>query len=72
MSGLYHLADKSSSTLTVSGRGAPNGRITFHGDGRVTGRLGGRKVNLKASAARFEPQRKWPLRLPPFPKLRQG
>jgi pimeloyl-ACP methyl ester carboxylesterase len=72
VSGLYHLAAKSSTTLRISGRGAPNGTITFHGDGRVTGRLGGRKVRLKASAARVDPQRQWPLRLPPFPKLRQG
>jgi pimeloyl-ACP methyl ester carboxylesterase len=72
VSGLYRLAQNSSSTLTVSGRGAPNGRLTFHGDGRVTGRLGGHKVQLAASAARFKPQRVWPLRLPPFPALRQG
>jgi pimeloyl-ACP methyl ester carboxylesterase len=72
VSGLYRLAQNSSSTLTVSGRGAPNGRITFHGDGRVTGRLGGHKVQLAASAAHFKPPRAWPLRLPPFPALRQG
>jgi pimeloyl-ACP methyl ester carboxylesterase len=72
VSGLYHLSAKVSTTLTVSGRGAPNGRITFHGDGSVTGRLGGKKLKLKASVARVSPQRGWPLRLPPFPKLRQG
>jgi hypothetical protein len=38
----------------------------------VTGRLGGHKVQLAASAARLKPQRAWPLRLPPFPALRQG
>src|SRR6185369_7261235 len=35
VSGLYRLADNSSSTLTVSGRGAPHGKLTFHGDGRI-------------------------------------
>ena len=56
--------------MSVSGRGAPPGTITFHGDGRVTGRLGGHKIKLKASAARVHVARSWPLRLPPFPALR--
>ena len=72
VSGLYRLADKSSSTLTVSGRGAPNGRITFHGDGRVTGRLGGHKLKLKATAARVAHRRDWQFRLGPIPALREG
>jgi pimeloyl-ACP methyl ester carboxylesterase len=72
VSGLYHLGDNSSSTVTVGGRGAPHGRITFHGDGRVTGRLGGHRVSVKASAARVERPQRWPLRLPPFPALRRG
>jgi pimeloyl-ACP methyl ester carboxylesterase len=72
VSGLYHLATNSTTTLTVTGRGAPNGKLTFHGDGSVTGRLGGKRLNLHASAARAAEQRDWPLRLPPFPKLRQG
>ncbi len=72
VSGLYRLSDTSSTTVTVSGRGAPHGRITFHADGRATGRLGGHKVKLKANAARVRIARDWPLRLPPFPALRQG
>jgi pimeloyl-ACP methyl ester carboxylesterase len=72
VSGLYRLADNSSTTVSVSGRGAPHGTITFHGDGRVTGRLGGHKVKLDASAARVQVPRSWPLRLPPFPALRDG
>jgi pimeloyl-ACP methyl ester carboxylesterase len=72
VSGLYRLADKSSSTLTVSGHGAPNGRITFHGDGRVTGRLGGHKLKLKAAAARVAHKRDWQFRLGPIPALREG
>jgi pimeloyl-ACP methyl ester carboxylesterase len=72
VSGLYRLADNSTSTLTISGRGAPHGRITLHGDGRITGRLGGRKLHLKASSARTRVVREWTLRLPPFPALRDG
>jgi hypothetical protein len=72
VSGLYRLGATSSTTVTVSGRGAPAGRITFHGNGSVTGRLGGQTLKLKASAARVRVARRWPLRLPPFPALRAG
>jgi pimeloyl-ACP methyl ester carboxylesterase len=72
VSGLYRLSAKSSSTLTIGGKGAPHGRITLHGDGRITGRLGGRRVKLKASVARAAAAREWSLRLPPFPALRDG
>jgi pimeloyl-ACP methyl ester carboxylesterase len=72
VSGLYRLANKSSSTLTVSGAGAPHGRITLHGDGRITGRLGGHTFKLKAAAARARAPHRWPLALPPFPALRAG
>jgi len=72
VTGLYRLGDTSSTTVRVSGAGAPHGAITFHADGRVTGRLGGKKVSLKASAARVRTPHKWPLRLPPFPELRRG
>jgi hypothetical protein len=58
--------------VSVAGRGAPHGRITFHPGGRVTGRLGGHRLKLSASAARVRVQRDWPLRLPPFPALRDG
>lgn len=72
VSGLYRLGDKSNSTLTVSGRAASHGRITLHGAGRITGRLGGRRLALKASAAGARTAPAWPLRLPPFPALRAG
>jgi pimeloyl-ACP methyl ester carboxylesterase len=72
VSGLYHLASKSTTTVRVSGRGAPHGTVTFHGDGRVTGRLGGHRLKLRASAARVHVPRHWSLRLPPFPALRRG
>jgi hypothetical protein len=39
-----------SSTLTVSGRAAAHGRLTFHPDGTVTGRLDGRRVTTHAAA----------------------
>jgi pimeloyl-ACP methyl ester carboxylesterase len=72
VSGRYHLAAKSTTTVTVGGRAAPHGRITFHGDGRISGRLGGHRVHFKASAARVRTVHRWPLRLPPLPALRRG
>jgi pimeloyl-ACP methyl ester carboxylesterase len=72
VSGLYRLADTSTTTVSVSGSGAPHGKITFHGDGRVTGRLGGHRLKLKVSAARVQVPRRWSLRLPPFHALRRG
>jgi pimeloyl-ACP methyl ester carboxylesterase len=72
VSGLYRLADKSSSTLTISGRSAPNGKLTFHGDGRVTGRLGGHKLALQAAAARVAHKRSWQFGVGPIPALREG
>jgi pimeloyl-ACP methyl ester carboxylesterase len=58
-------------TLTVAGRAAPRGRITFHPDGRVSGRLGGRKVNQRAAtrAASLSPGRGWTTRGLRFPGL---
>jgi hypothetical protein len=35
-----------SATFAISGRVAPHGRLTFHPDGSVTGRLGGRSVSV--------------------------
>jgi hypothetical protein len=72
VSGLYRLGDKSTSKLTISGKDSPHGSLTLHGDGRITGRLGGRKLQIKASAARVPTARDWSLRLPPFPALRAG
>jgi hypothetical protein len=37
-----------SSTLTISGRAAEHGKLTYHPDGTVTGRLNGRRVNVHA------------------------
>jgi hypothetical protein len=37
-----------SSTLTVSGRAAAHGKLTYHPDGTVTGRLNGRKISVHA------------------------
>jgi pimeloyl-ACP methyl ester carboxylesterase len=72
VSGLYRLAKSASTTVTVSGGGAPHGRITFHAGGRISGRLGGHRVRVKASAARARPAREWPFALPPLPALRRG
>jgi pimeloyl-ACP methyl ester carboxylesterase len=72
VSGLYRLADGATTTVSVSGRSAPHGSITFHPGGSVTGRLGGRRIRLKASAARTRLRRAWPFALPPLPALRRG
>src|SRR5204863_380480 len=49
------------------------------GTNAVTAFFGGQQpsacaptLKLKAVAARVNPQREWPLRRPPFPRLRQG
>jgi pimeloyl-ACP methyl ester carboxylesterase len=72
VSGLYHLATGSSTTVKVSGRGTPHGSLTFHPGGSVSGRLGGHRIKIKASAARARPQRQWAFALPPLPALRRG
>jgi hypothetical protein len=72
VSGLYHLATDSTTTVKVSGRGTPRGSLTFHPSGSVSGRLDGRRLQIKASAARARPLRQWPFALPPLPALRRG
>jgi pimeloyl-ACP methyl ester carboxylesterase len=37
--------------LTIGGRVAPHGQLTFHADGSVTGRLGGRRVTARRARA---------------------
>jgi pimeloyl-ACP methyl ester carboxylesterase len=44
-------AEKGTSTLTIGGRAAPHGRLVFHPDGSVTGRLGGHKVSARHARA---------------------
>jgi pimeloyl-ACP methyl ester carboxylesterase len=43
------MADDGPARLRISGPAAANGRLTFRQSGRVTGRLGGRRVNLKSA-----------------------
>ncbi len=50
VSGFVPAARTRSTTLRVSGRAAARGTITFHPDGIVTGRLGGRRVRLRPAA----------------------
>jgi hypothetical protein len=58
-------------TLTVAGTTAARGRITFHPDGTVTGRLGGRKVDQRPAtrAASLSPGRGWTTKGLRFPGL---
>jgi pimeloyl-ACP methyl ester carboxylesterase len=44
-------ATTGTSKLTIGGRVAPHGQLTFHADGSVTGRLGGRKVTARRARA---------------------
>ena len=64
-------AEAGSSTLTISGRTAPHGTLTMHPDGTVTGRLGGRKVSLRAARAARAVTRPLPVRLPRYRRLLQ-
>ncbi|MEP6955123.1 MAG: alpha/beta hydrolase, partial [Solirubrobacteraceae bacterium] len=58
-------------TLTVGGSAAARGKVTFRPDGRVTGRLGGRRVNLLPAtrAASLSPGRGWTTQGLRFPGL---
>jgi pimeloyl-ACP methyl ester carboxylesterase len=48
-----HVPAQGTATLTISGRSASHGRLTFRADGRVTGTLDGRRVSADpAQAAR--------------------
>jgi hypothetical protein len=58
-------------TLTVSGRTAPHGRLTFHPSGTITGRLGGRRVSAPAARAARAVTRPLPVRLPKYRRLLQ-
>jgi pimeloyl-ACP methyl ester carboxylesterase len=64
-------AQTGSSTLTISGRAAPHGSLTFHPDGTVTGRLAGRKVSAPAARAARAVTRPLPVRLPRYRRLLQ-
>ena len=58
-------------TLTVGGRAAARGKITFRPDGSVAGRLGGRRVNQRPAtrAASLSPGRGWTTKGLRFPGL---
>ncbi|HEX7300975.1 MAG TPA: alpha/beta fold hydrolase [Solirubrobacteraceae bacterium] len=63
VTGLVPVAN-GNSTLTISGRVAPHGRLTFHPDGSVTGRLGGRKVSIRHVRAAQLVTRGVPIKVP--------
>jgi pimeloyl-ACP methyl ester carboxylesterase len=58
-------------TLTISGRSAPHGKLTFRPNGTVTGRLDGRKVSASAARAARAVTRPLPVRLPRYRRLLQ-
>jgi len=64
-------AQPATATLTISGRSAPPGKLTYHPDGHVTGRLGGRKVSAPAARAAQAVSGPLPVRLPRYRRLLQ-
>jgi pimeloyl-ACP methyl ester carboxylesterase len=60
-----------SSTLTIGGRSAPHGTLTFHPNGTVTGRLDGRKVSAPAARAARAVTHPLPVKLPRYRRLLQ-
>jgi hypothetical protein len=60
-----------SSTLTIGGRSAPHGTLTFHPNGTVTGRLDGRKVSAPAARAARAVTQPLPVKLPRYRRLLQ-
>jgi pimeloyl-ACP methyl ester carboxylesterase len=58
-------------TLTISGRSAPHGKLTYRPNGTVTGRLDGRKVSTSAGRAARAVTRPLPVKLPHYRRLLQ-
>jgi hypothetical protein len=61
----------SSATLTISGRSAPHGKLTYHANGRVTGTLAGHKVSAPAARAAQAVSGPLPVKLPRHRRLLQ-
>jgi hypothetical protein len=64
-------AQPGTATLTISGRSAPHGKLTYHPNGHVTGRLGGRKVSAPAARAAQAVSGPLPVKLPRYRRLLQ-
>ena len=64
-------AQPGTTTLTISGRSAPHGKLTYHPNGHVTGTLGGRKVSAPAARAAQAVSRPLPVKLPRYRRLLQ-
>jgi hypothetical protein len=64
-------AQPGTATLTISGRSAPHGKLTYHANGRVTGRLGGRKVSAPAARAAQAVSGPLPVKLPRYRRVLQ-
>jgi hypothetical protein len=58
-------------TLTISGRSAPHGKLTYRANGRVTGTLAGRKVSAPAARAAQAVSGPLPVKLPRYRRLLQ-
>ena len=64
-------AQPATTTLTISGRSAPHGKLTYHPNGQVTGTLNGRKVSAPAARAAQAVSRPLPVKLPRYRRLLQ-
>jgi hypothetical protein len=62
---------RGTATLTIGGKAAPHGRLTFHPGGLVTGRLGGRRVSTHAARAASVVSAPVHVKLPRYPRLLQ-
>jgi pimeloyl-ACP methyl ester carboxylesterase len=51
VSGFAHRSRQRTTTVTVSGPGAPHGTVRILADGRIVGRFGGRRVTTRVPAA---------------------
>jgi pimeloyl-ACP methyl ester carboxylesterase len=69
VSGFAPRSDGATAAFTVGGRAAARGRVRVAPDGRVTGRLGGRRVATTFGVARAAHAGPRSTRLPPFPRV---
>jgi pimeloyl-ACP methyl ester carboxylesterase len=61
-----------SATLTVSGKAAAHGKLTYHPDGLVTGQLDGRRISVHPAARAAQAvARALPLKLPRYRRVLQ-
>jgi pimeloyl-ACP methyl ester carboxylesterase len=66
-----HVPDSGSATLTVRGRSAAHGRLTFRADGSVTGTLDGHRISAHATRAARQVTRGLGVKVPRYQRRLQ-